>query len=110
MVRIYREPFMLNVPMSRSQFMNKRIALTIMAAAVIWAFPLTARPQTTGASVSGIVRNPHRAAVAGGKVTITNLATNQLHNALTGSDGSYYVPSLVVSTYQFVVEANGYDK
>ncbi|MDQ6706083.1 MAG: carboxypeptidase-like regulatory domain-containing protein, partial [Acidobacteriota bacterium] len=61
----------------------------------------------TGA-ITGVVMDPQQAAVAGAKVTVTNVETGSVNTTETNSSGVYNVPSLRIGTYEIRVEAAGF--
>src|SRR4051794_9016913 len=66
--------------------------------------------QTPTATMTGSVKDPTGAVVAGAKVSIRNIGTNQLHDVMTNKDGDYNVPLLDVGQYEVSVEAGGFKK
>ena len=60
--------------------------------------------------MSGAVKDPTGAVVAGAKVSIRNTGTNILHDLMTNKDGEYNVPLLDVGQYDVSVEATGFKK
>ena len=79
-------------------------ALLLIAATFL---PVTA--QTSKALVSGIVTDPSGAAVAGAKITITDVQRNQEYKAETNSSGVYRIIELTPSVYRVAAEAAGFD-
>jgi hypothetical protein len=63
----------------------------------------------TGA-ILGHVTDPTASAVTEATVTITNLATNEVHRAKTDAVGNYFVPNLKPGEYSVAVEAAGFKK
>jgi Carboxypeptidase regulatory-like domain/TonB dependent receptor len=61
----------------------------------------------TGA-LTGVVRDPSQAVVAGAKVTITNTQTNLSESTTTGADGAYHFLALAAGTYKISVNAPGF--
>jgi len=81
-----------------------RTLLTIIAAATF----LPATAQTSKALVSGIVTDPSGAAVAGAKITITDVQRNQEYKAETNASGVYRIIELTPSVYRVAAEAAGF--
>jgi len=60
------------------------------------------------AALTGTVTDPTGAAIAGAKVSATNLATNGSFDTLTTEAGLFRIPDLSVGTYVVLVEAPGF--
>ena len=73
--------------------------LLLLSATAVWA-------QST-AAIKGTVMDQNGAALAGAKITVTNVATAVARTVQSDSTGSYSVPSLPVGTYDVTVEATG---
>ena len=71
---------------------------------------LTVSAQEFRATVSGRVTDPNDAAVANATVTVRNLATNEVANVVTNTEGAYNVPFLKPGVYSISVEATGFKK
>ena len=71
---------------------------------LIVALPLFAQ----SGQISGVVKDPQQASVAGAQVTVTNLATNAKTVVLTDNEGSYVVPSLPPGTYALEAQAKSF--
>jgi hypothetical protein len=67
----------------------------------------TAQSATSGA-VLGTVTDPQQAAVAGAKITLQSLNTNQTLEAVTGSGGQYSFPIVVPGLYKVTVTMKGF--
>lgn len=74
--------------------------LTLLFAAVAFA-------QTT-ASIKGTVTDPSGAAVAGAKVTASNVAQGIERTTTTGASGDYEVPALPPGIYRVKIEQTGF--
>lgn len=59
-------------------------------------------------TINGQVTDPMGAAVAGAKVTVTEVGTGQTRTAVTGSDGFYTLVSVMPSTYNLTVDMAGF--
>jgi hypothetical protein len=66
-----------------------------------------AHADVTG-SLTGVVRDPSQAVVAGAKVTITNTQTNQSQSTTSAADGSYHFLALAAGSYKIAVIAAGF--
>jgi hypothetical protein len=71
------------------------------------AFAAALFGQTFG-DISGQVRDPTGAAVAGANVTVTNIATNAIRTSITNDEGIYSFPALPPGTYSVRVEKAGF--
>ncbi len=65
------------------------------------------RADVTG-SIQGVVRDRSQGAIAGARLTITNVETNLKYEETTGPDGSYRVLALPVGNYKLTVTAGGF--
>jgi len=59
-------------------------------------------------SISGVVRDPRQAVVAGATVQVTNVQTNVSQQATTGADGSYHFLALSPGSYKISATASGF--
>lgn len=84
--------------------MKHRLYLPVFA---FLACSLAANAQNTSA-IQGLVTDASNAAVAGAKVTVTEIATGLNREVTTGSDGLYSVPTLRPTVYKVSVEATGF--
>ena len=66
--------------------------------------------QSSLGSIVGIVRDPTGAPIAGARLRITNLETNQQSTYETEANGDYYVPSLIPGAYRVEAEKQGFNK
>jgi len=83
-----------------------KVVLQLAAAIAVLAAPVHA--QLAGANLSGVVSDESGAAVAGAKVTIRNIATGDVREVRTNTDGIYSAPNLAPSTYDVTVTAVGF--
>jgi len=81
-----------------------------LSLAVALFLPALAAAQVDRATLSGVVRDPTGAAVAGGTVTITHVASNVTTRLTTTSEGGYLAVSLLPGRYRVEVEAPGFQK
>ncbi len=79
----------------------RKLALLALSAASLVA-------QTTSTSLLGTVSDPSGAAVAGAKVTATNVATQVKREDVTTSTGDYNFPLIDVGEYTVTVEMAGF--
>ena len=66
--------------------------------------------QGPGASVTGDVRDPSAAIVAGAKVTVRNTATNISRSTVTDSAGIFVISALQPGPYEISVESPGFNR
>src|SRR5690349_11495641 len=66
--------------------------------------------QSDTASLSGTITDPGSAAIAGGKVTLRNMATGNQRTVLSDIQGIYHFSLLIPGTYEISVEAPGMKK
>ncbi len=65
---------------------------------------------TGGAALRGTVLDSTGAAIAGVKLTATNIGTSFVYEGITSQDGSYYISYLLPGDYRLTVEASGFKK
>jgi protocatechuate 3,4-dioxygenase beta subunit len=70
----------------------------------------SAMAQTNRGSLSGTVFDASQAAIAGARVTVTSVGTNEIRKATTSEAGSYSVQSLEPVLYRIEVEAAGFKR
>ena len=87
---------------------TRRAAITLSLAVLIFGVSVWA--QNTNGRVIGIVTDPQGAAVAGAKVTVTNVGTNVSWNTVTDGKGSYQVLDVPIGMYKVTVESRGFAK
>src|SRR4051794_20257328 len=64
--------------------------------------------QTDRGTITGTVTDPAGAAVAGAKVTATDITTNEIRETTTTGEGNYTLPQLKADPYKVTVEAQGF--
>src|SRR4029078_6808501 len=84
-----------------------RLPLVLLVMAVC-PMARTALAQQETATMTGTVRDPAGAAVAGATVTATNVRTNVKAKTTTGGDGVYTIPSLRPGEYSVTAEFSGF--
>lgn len=96
--------------MRNSSLCRKAYRAVLWCAAVLCSFLLL--PSHAGAQalsgINGTVTDSSGAAVAGAKVTVTNVDTNVSKTAVTTSAGTYYITDLIPGTYTVKVEQTGF--
>ncbi|MDP9337361.1 MAG: carboxypeptidase-like regulatory domain-containing protein, partial [Acidobacteriota bacterium] len=86
---------------------------SIWVALVVFCFcfnlcTYTASGQAVYGSILGTVTDAQGAAVAGAKVTVSNIGKGTSLEATTNEDGNYSVTHLIPDTYRVKVEAQGF--
>lgn len=77
---------------------------------LVWLWPSLAMAQGTTSRLTGTVRDPSGALVAGARVTLTNEGTNVSLETQTSESGVYVFDSVQVGVYTVTVEANGFKR
>lgn len=85
-----------------------RIARIISLLIAILALGVPALAQSNKGTIVGTVRDPNEALVTGAKVTVTNNATGDTHEAESGGEGTYTVTNLDPGKYRVNVTATGF--
>jgi hypothetical protein len=80
----------------------------LISVLVLAAFTVAAQ-ETTG-SLRGTVVDPNGAVVAGGNVTLTNIATGSSQTKQTSGDGNFEFAKLAPGDYTVTVEATGFKR
>src|SRR5579863_5266037 len=83
--------------------MNRLVATMLLTS---WALC----GQTNRGSIAGTIMDQTKAAVAGAKITITNLGTNEVRKLTSTENGSYSAVDLEPVNYSVQVEAAGFKK
>ncbi len=87
--------------------MLKKVSFSLLLLALLSS---SLYAQQTGASLTGNISDPSGAAVAGAKITITNVNTNSVYRTETDSSGIYRIPFITVGTYTLTAELQGFKK
>jgi hypothetical protein len=83
------------------------VALALCAAAFS---SIPVRAQMAGATLSGLVTDSSGAAIAGARVSATNVATREVREGETNGGGFYSLPNLLPGEYEVVVTSQGFTK
>ncbi len=86
--------------------------MSALSLAVLVA-PLSVRPlraQVSGATLSGIVKDPSGAAVAAATIAIRNSATGEARDVSTNREGLYSAPNLLPGNYEVSASSAGFKK
>src|ERR1700730_14548957 len=78
----------------------------LIIALVISAMPINA--QLAGANLSGVVSDESGAPIVGAKVSIKNLATGDVREVETNTEGLFFAPNLAPATYDVIITASGF--
>ncbi len=87
--------------------LRARICAKLLALAMV---SIACYAQSDLTSVSGTVRDPSGATVAGATVTIRNQGTGSERKATTSSAGTYSIPSISAGAVELIVEAPGFKR
>jgi Carboxypeptidase regulatory-like domain len=89
-----------------------RLASVLLSAALLIVFSnlSTVNGQQGRGTIQGAVTDSAGASIAGAQVTVTNTSTNLGFTALTGEEGYYTVPNLIVGSYSVAVTKEGFKK
>jgi outer membrane receptor protein involved in Fe transport len=82
--------------------------LTMLLAAMVWAFPGSLAAQNSYGTVVGAVSDSAGATIVGAKVILTNQGTNVAVTAKSGATGNYTFPNLNPDQYRLRVESKGF--
>ena len=77
-------------------------------AAVLLLLTAAAYAQGAFGSITGTVRDPAGASLAGASVEVTNNATGEKRSAAANEEGVYNLPNLPVGTYTLTVTSAGF--
>jgi outer membrane receptor protein involved in Fe transport len=86
------------------RFMRTKLVLLFAGLLCVAAM---ASAQTLG-DISGEIRDPSGAVIAGAKVVLTNTSTNAIREATTNESGIYVFPALTPGVYNMRVEQQGF--
>jgi hypothetical protein len=87
------------------------LVLSFFVVAALLVSPLgvqTAKADNLYARIQGTVTDPTGATLSGLKLAATNVGTNIVYDANSGSDGSFVFLNLPIGTYKVVVSATGF--
>jgi len=77
---------------------------------MVLIFAQSISAQETRGTIKGIVTDPNKAAIAGASVKVVDTSRGTTTTLTTNDDGYYQAVYLIPSTYQIIVEANGFKK
>jgi hypothetical protein len=64
--------------------------------------------QSDRGAITGTIKDPSGAVIKDAKVKVTNVETNEAHEAVTGDEGNFTIPQLQAAVYTLTVEATGF--
>ena len=84
------------------------LLLTFAALSAVAQTPTAPQATTSTGQISGVVKDPDQAVLAGAHVTVTNSVTKAKVEADTDSQGAYSFPSLPPGSYVVEADAKGF--
>jgi hypothetical protein len=75
---------------------------------VSFSFPCILAGQSTNASLTGVVDDPSKAAIAGVSITAINTETGVKSTTTTNGSGQYVLPGLIPGSYRVEVDKQGF--
>src|ERR1700730_15281042 len=84
----------------------KRLTAAILFMTMVFVFP--SYPQLAGANLSGLVKDNSGAGIPSAKISIRNIATDDVREVQSNSDGLYSAPNLSPGIYELTVVARGF--
>jgi hypothetical protein len=72
--------------------------------------PVCVLAQNANGRIVGVITDPQGAVVPGAKISVTNIATNEKRQTISGPDGTYQVLDLPIGNYRVTAESSGFTK
>jgi hypothetical protein len=88
--------------------MSRSIRSIACVASIILFMASLAFGQSSSGNISGTVRDPNGAGVAGATVEVTNNSTGDKRSVITNDEGDYTVPNLPLGVYTINANASGF--
>ncbi len=88
----------------------RRLSVFASISVLACSFSVAAFAQRATGEIHGTVFDPSQTVVPKAQISVTDTATGITKTAVSGSDGSYLVPSLLDGTYSITVTAPGFQK
>ena len=88
--------------------LSKRVVLLVVALACLFALTPSALFSQTAGTVSGLVTDPSRAAVADATVTLTDTATHSAQTTTTNAAGRYVFVNVASGVYDVAISKTGF--
>jgi hypothetical protein len=91
---------------------QRRLAILLLVSVCLLglALPAPLWAQIAQGSITGLVKDPSGALIAGANVTATNQGTGNTATVHSQADGAYLVPNLEAGTYRVSAEAPGFKR
>ena len=86
---------------------TRRLAFTAMLASLL-VFSAPSPAQTFRGGINGTITDSSGAAIAGARVTATDVATSVVRDTVSSGAGEFLFSDLPLSTYTIKVEASGF--
>src|ERR1700682_5639565 len=87
---------------------EKLILFTVLAMLASLGAPWAIKAQVAGGSITGMVRGESGAAMPGGRISISDLASSVTRTVTTNTDGFYNAADLPPGIYEMNVSAPGF--
>lgn len=84
------------------------LASALILCLILNCFPGSAAAQTFAAAITGTVTDQTGAALAGAKIEIRNVGTNEVRELVSDTNGLFVAEQLAPGQYQLTVTANGF--
>src|SRR3974377_761878 len=99
------------IPLAQNSFCRESLTRKVgMLVLIGLRLTVRAHAQTATGRIIGTVTDVQGAAIAGAKITITNIGTNARFGAVSNADGFYQVQELPIGTYTVTAERDGFAK
>ncbi len=92
---------------TRPVWQNRLDRCVALFSCLLWVAACS-QAQTTNGRISGTVKDPSGAAVAGAPVTVRQTATQFSRSLTTNTDGFYVAPELPIGTYEVEIHQAGF--
>ncbi|HZR66646.1 MAG TPA: TonB-dependent receptor [Terriglobales bacterium] len=92
------------------KFISRSLPAFSLVLFVLAALSISAFGQTFSSSIAGTVTDPSGSVVAGAKVHLRNMGTNDVRDVTTTTTGSYKFDNLLPGTYEVSAEASGFKR
>lgn len=86
------------------------VLFTLLSVGLVLALSVLSIAQVTGATLSGLITDSSGAAIPAATVSVSNVATGEVRQVDTNSEGFYSVPNLLPGNYDVSVTAKQFQK